>query len=123
MPWSRCKIVTADTQSLAVDGGTGNDVLEVFSTFVPVTIPITYDGGPGTNALFLSSGGPSGGAATADTYTPGSQLGAGTDTLTFAGGTELIHFLNLSPVFDLVPGPLDGQRHQCRQRHQLFGGL
>ncbi len=104
------QIVTADTAGLAVAGGTGNDVLEVFSTFVPVTIPITYDGGTGTDALFLSSGGPNGLAAVTDTYTPGSQFGSGSDVLTFASGsnppTESIYFQNLAPVFDLVPGPI-----------------
>ena len=94
-------IVTADTANLIVEGNTGNDNLTVNSSAGPVTIPITYDGGPGTNALTLL-----GGTATADVYTPGSQLGSGTDTLTFPTGTELIHFMNLSPVFDSVASPL-----------------
>jgi len=100
------QIVNADTANLIINGGTGNDELDVFSISVPVTIPITYDGGPGTNALFLSSAGPSGVAAMSDVYTPGSQPGSGTDVLTFASGTESVSFQNLAPVFDLVPGTL-----------------
>ena len=94
-------IVTADTASLVVNGGTGNDDLLVNSTTAAVTIPITDDGGPGTDALTLV-----GNTATADTYTPGSRLGAGTDTLVIGGNTETVHFLNLAPIFDLVAGPL-----------------
>jgi hypothetical protein len=98
-------IVTADTQALAVNGLLGNDELVVNSGNGPITIPITYDGGPGTNSLRLTNGGTAT-AATSDVYTPGSQLGSGTSTITFAAGTELVHFLNLAPIFDLVPGPL-----------------
>ncbi len=47
-----------------------------------------------------------GGTATSDIYTPGSQLGSGTDDLTFASGEELIHFMNLAPIIDTVAGPL-----------------
>ncbi len=94
-------IVTANAASLAINGGLGNDLLTVDSSNGPVTLPITYDGGAGTNALKLV-----GGTATADSYTPGSQLGSGVDALTFAGGSELIHFQNLAPIFDLVAGPL-----------------
>ena len=98
------QIVTADTASLIINGDAGNDNLDVVSTAAPVTIPITYDGGPGTNALTLK-----GGTATADTYTPGSQLGSGTDTLAFGAGgaapTETVNFQNLAPIFDSVAGP------------------
>ncbi len=97
------QIVTADTAGLAINGGAGNDVLSVLSTTAPVTIPITFDGGTGRNSLELSSGGPAGLAATSDTYTPGPQIGSGTDTLVFAGGTEVVNFLNLAPVLDIVP--------------------
>jgi hypothetical protein len=98
-------IVTADTRALQINGLLGNDNLTVDSTNGPVTIPITYDGGPGTNALTFKQGAAAP-AATNDVYTPGSQLGSGTNSLTFAAGTELVHFLNLAPVFDLVAGPL-----------------
>ena len=76
-------IVTAAAASLVVEGDTGNDNLTVDNVRGPVTIPITYDGGPGTNALTLVNG-----TATSDTYTPGSQLGSGTNTLVFAGGAR-----------------------------------
>ncbi|HEX4794745.1 MAG TPA: hypothetical protein VH370_13175 [Humisphaera sp.] len=81
--------------------GTGNDSLIVNSTSGPVLGPINYDGGPGTNFLTLT-----GGTATSDTYTPGSQLGSGTNTLVFPGGTEAVTFQNLAPIFDQVGGPL-----------------
>ena len=95
-------LVSADTQALVVAGGLGNDTLTVNANgnTVPVAIPITYDGGTGTNALILR------GTATADTYTPGSQLGAGTNTIVYAGGTETVNFVNLAPIFDFVAAPL-----------------
>ncbi len=91
----------ANTDSLVIAAGNGNDALTVNSATAAFLIPITYDGGAGINALTLT-----GGTATADTYTPGSQLGSGTNALTFASGSELINFLNLAPIFDLVAGPL-----------------
>jgi len=92
---------TQDTQSLVIDGGTGNDTLTVDSTTEAVVIPITYDGGPGTNTLVLT-----GGTETGEQYTPGSQLGSGTISMSFVSGTELINFLNLAPIVDSVSGPL-----------------
>ncbi len=94
-------VVTADTASLVIDGLAGDDSLAVDSSNGAVAIPIVYDGGTGTNSLLLS-----GGTATADTYTPGSQLGSGTNALTFASGSELINFLNLAPIIDTVISPL-----------------
>src|SRR5581483_5044462 len=82
-------------------GGTGDDSLIVDSTSGPFLGPINYDGGPGTNSLTLT-----GGTATSDTYTPGSQLGSGTNTLAFPAGTESVSFQNLAPIFDQVGGPL-----------------
>jgi hypothetical protein len=82
-------------------GGLGDDSLIVSSSNGPVLGPINYDGGAGTNFLTLT-----GGTATSDTYTPGSQLGSGTSSLVFAGGTESVSFQNLAPVFDQVAGPL-----------------
>ena len=91
------------TGALAINytGGTGDDSLIVDSTNGPVLGPINYDGGPGTNYLTLT-----GGTAASDTYTPGSQLGSGTNTLVFPGGTESVSFQNLAPIFDQVGGPL-----------------
>ena len=93
------------TTSLAVDSLLGNDILTVDSTNGGVLIPITYDGGPGSNALRFQQG-TAATAATSDVYTPGSQLGSGTNTLMFAGSPETVHFLNLAPVFDAVPSPV-----------------
>ncbi len=89
--------------SLAINyaGGIGDDSLIVDSTDGPVRGPINYDGGPGTNSMTLT-----GGTATSDTYTPGSQLGSGTSTLAFASGTESVSFQNVAPIFDQVGGSL-----------------
>ncbi len=103
------------TQSLVIAGGTGNDNATVNSTVTPVTVPITFDGGAGTNAMTLV-----GGTATAETYTPGAPVGSGTLAVTFALGTESINFLNLAPIFDMIAGPLVVLGHQRFQRHQLF---
>ena len=94
-------LVTADVTALSIDGSNGNDNLTVNSTNGAVMIPITYDGGGGFNALSLI-----GGTETTDTCIPGVQIGAGADTLVFAGGTESINFVNLAPIFDSVAGPL-----------------
>jgi hypothetical protein len=91
---------TADTQALVVLGGLGDDTLTVNSTAGPVLVPLTYDGGLGTDSLTLT-----GGTASSDTYTPGPQPGSGTSTIVFTsggGGTQTVNFLNLEPVNDLV---------------------
>ena len=82
-------------------GGTGNDNLIVDSSNGPVLGPINYDGGAGANYMTLT-----GGTATSDLYTPGSQPGSGTSALVFPGGTQAVSFQNLSPIFDQVAGPL-----------------
>ncbi len=95
-------LVAADVASLAIDGGAGSDTLVVNSTTAPFSIPITYDGGgSGSDSLTLT-----GGTALSDVYTPGPGAGAGSNVLTFGAGTEQIYFTNLSPVLDLVTGPL-----------------
>jgi hypothetical protein len=87
--------------ALDVNGLAGNDMLTVDSSAGAVVTPIVYDGGTGSNSLVLS-----GGTATSDTYTPGSLPGSGTDTLVIGGNTESVQFVNLTPVFDSVAGPL-----------------
>src|SRR5262249_44837958 len=94
-------LVTADTTNLIIEGTTSSDILTVDSTNGAVAIPITYNGGAGTNALVLT-----GGTETSETYTPGSQAGAGTIALAFSGVPETINFLNLAPIFDMIAGPL-----------------
>jgi hypothetical protein len=98
----RVTLPNANTEALSINGGAGDDTLAVNATAStnPVAIPITYDGGTGVNALTLR------GTTTGDTYTPGPQLGAGTNTLVFAGGTQVVNFLNLAPIFDFIAGPL-----------------
>ncbi len=93
----------AQNGALAIDytGGLGDDSLIVDSSNGPVLGSINYDGGPGTNSMTLT-----GGTATSDTYTPGSQLGSGNNTLVFGGGTESVSFQNLTQIFDQVGGPL-----------------
>ncbi len=95
-------LVLADVSALAINGGAGNDKLTVDSSTAPFAIPITYDGGSGSNSLMLQGGTATGG----DTYTPGPGVGAGMSKLVFAGGTESVNFLNLAPVLDLVGGTL-----------------
>src|SRR5262249_13193182 len=46
-----------------------------------------------------------GGTASADDFASGTP-GTGTSTLTFAGGTEVVNFLNTGSVLDTVAGPL-----------------
>ena len=99
-------LVTTDTASLVVNGGTGNDSLEVWAALHHV--PVTYNGGTGTNAGALPE--------QRRAWQPGRHqrhLHArfagrhpGTDTLVFGAGTETVDFQNLAPIFDLVPGPL-----------------
>ena len=60
------KFSTTSVQSLAVNGGAGNDVITVAPA---VTAPATLDGGPGNNVL---------------------QGGGGTDTFVPAGGTDAV---------------------------------
>ncbi len=87
--------------ALDINGTGGGNTLIVNSAAGAVTTPIVYDGGTGSNSLVLS-----GGTATSDTYTPGSLPGSGTDTLVIGGNTENVQFVNLTPVFDSVAGPL-----------------
>ncbi len=95
-------LVNANTEALVVAGGLGNDTLSVNSngSTNPVAIPITYDGGADFNAMILR------GTATSDTYSPGPEVGSGSNTIVYAGGTEVVNFLNLSPIFDFIAGPL-----------------
>ncbi len=95
------KLVAANTQSLSILAGLGDDNLKVDSTAGAFTIPITYDGGGGSNSLTLL-----GGTATSDTYTASTTAGAGSSVLVIGGVTETVNFLNLTPVFDSVAGPL-----------------
>ncbi len=96
---------TGNLGRLQIDTQGANNLVTVDSTNEstngPITVPIDYDGGSGVNALAMV-----GGTATADVYTPGAQLGAGTDTLTFPAGTESVQFQNLSPFWEDVAGPL-----------------
>ncbi len=91
---------SANVQSLVIDGGLGNDTLIVDSTTGPVLVPISYDGESGTDTLRLT-----GGVALGDSYTVGPQIGSGVSSISFAGGTQTVHFSNLEPVIDLVSAP------------------
>ncbi len=88
----------ANIQSLVINGGLGNDTLTVDSTSGPVLVPIIFDSEDGNDTLQLS-----GGTAISDTYTVGPQAGSGVSSITFAGGTQTVHFQNLEPVVDTVP--------------------
>jgi hypothetical protein len=91
-------VTTAGTAALVVSSSTGTDSVIVNSAIYPVTIPVTYLGGTGSDSLVLE-----GGNASTDTYNPGPSAGAGISTLVFPGNvTESVSFQNLSPVQDLV---------------------
>ncbi|MEX2113817.1 MAG: Ig-like domain-containing protein [Pirellulales bacterium] len=87
----------ANVQALIIAGGFGNDTLTIDSTAGPVLVPVTYDGEHGSDTLQLL-----GGTALSDTYSVGPEVGSGTSTIVFAGGTQTVHFQNLEPVIDLV---------------------
>ncbi len=92
--------VTADTEHLVIDSGTGDDALTVNASNGPVLVPIVYDGGAGQDSLKLT-----GGTATVDTYAPGPTPGAGNSTIVFTSGgagTQIVNFMNLEPVQDDV---------------------
>ncbi len=90
----------ANVQALVINGGLGDDTLTVDSTNGPVLVPVTYDGNGGSDSLVLS-----GGTALGDSYTVGPQIGSGTSSIIFAGGTQTVQFSNLEPVIDLVTAP------------------
>lgn len=94
-------IATSGVERIKADGQDGNDALAVDSTNGAVPIAITFDGGASSDSLILT-----GGTATADTYTPGPVLGAGTSTIVIGGVTQTVNFTGLEPVIDLVAGPL-----------------
>src|SRR5207253_1612586 len=73
------------------------------------TTPLVFDGGAGNNNSLTLQGG----TATSDVYSPGPGTGQGTDVLAFGAAIETVHFSNLSPVVDLVAGPLtvNGTNH------------
>ncbi|HVX13123.1 MAG TPA: DUF4214 domain-containing protein [Pirellulales bacterium] len=91
------------TPSFTFTNGSGTPVqLVVDSSNGAIPVPILFDGGTGTSSSLAFQGGMSSG----DTYAPGPNPGQGTDTLTIGGVPETVSFLNLTPVFDNVPGPL-----------------
>ncbi|HEY2342293.1 MAG TPA: hypothetical protein VGH90_04645, partial [Chthoniobacteraceae bacterium] len=79
--------------SLVINGNTGNDQLTVNSAAGAFLIPITYNGGPGFDTLVMQ-----GGNALSSHFAAGATPDAGTNTLTFANGTESISFTGLEPV-------------------------
>ncbi len=92
--------VTANTESLVVASGNGDDLLIVDASNGPVLIQTVYDGGTGRDTLLLT-----GGMASTDTYTPGPIPGSGRSQIVFTsggGGTQTVDFLNLEPVQDDV---------------------
>ncbi|MGA2616932.1 MAG: VCBS repeat-containing protein [Thermoguttaceae bacterium] len=90
-------------QRFAFDGGTGNDLLAVDSTFSLLNLPggIQYNGGTGFNTLQLTQTG--GKTQTSDTYSVGPDTGEGTDVIVGGGNTQTVYFQNLAPVQDNVP--------------------
>jgi Ca2+-binding RTX toxin-like protein len=91
----------AGLDALSVSTLGGNDSLTVDSSTGAVPLPISYDGGAGTDTLTLT-----GGTATSDTYSAGPTPGSGSSVLVIGGVTEAVTFTNLEPVVDNVAGPL-----------------
>src|SRR5215469_1005258 len=90
----------ANVSQVTLIGSKFGDSLTVDSTNGAVPVPISFDGGAGTNSLTLS-----GGTATSEVYAAAPSGGSGTDTLVIGGTTESVSFSHLAPVFDSVPGP------------------
>ena len=95
--------------NFTINGLGGNNQLTVDSTGTslggPAVPSIIFNGGNGNNnSLVLKD--TSGIPAISDTYSPGPGTGQGTDTLVLAGGTQTVHFNQLTPVFDSVAGPV-----------------
>ena len=88
-------------KSFNVEGDDGDDLLTIDNTTAPVTIPLNYDGGPGTNSLTLH-----GGATLVDTYTPHRAPGVGTLSLQFPAGTETVACTNVASMLDTTDGSL-----------------
>ncbi len=94
---------------LEIDGGQGSNTLTVDNSNGLVTGGgllvggIFFNAGTGTNSLILTGST----AVTSDIYTPGPGTGQGSDVqMDAAGNTQTVTFVNLSPVTDLVAGPL-----------------
>ena len=68
-----------------------------------VLVPITFDGGTNSDSLTIS-GTPAG--AVTSTYSPGPSVVEGRITHASANAIQVIDFVNLEPVIDLVPGAL-----------------
>jgi hypothetical protein len=87
------------------NGLAGNNNLTIdFSNGNPIpTGGLGFDGGTGggRNTMTLT-----GGAESAESYSPGPSAGSGSIAITVGGVSGSIHFANLAPVFDNVPGPL-----------------
>lgn len=82
-------------------GGDDNVTVSVAGTAL-ITVPITYDGGSGEDALTVS-GTPTTAVAT-ETYTPGPIANAGRlQYAPAAGASMIIDFTGLEPVIDSVP--------------------
>jgi hypothetical protein len=94
-------LVQANTASLVLSTLAGDDNVIVDSSAGAFLIPVTYDGGTGRDTLTFSGGGSLG-----TTYWAGPNPGQGVVQIDFAAGSEIVNFLNLAPVVDLVPGTL-----------------
>ncbi len=86
--------------SLEVDGGAGNDRVDVDNSngLVNLSSGITVDGGDGADSLQLIGST----AVDTDVYTAGPAAGSGNIVQSAAAVTQSVFFKNLEPVLDLV---------------------
>ena len=96
---------TTSVNQIEVDGGAGNDTLNVDVTGGLIHGPtIAFDGGAGFDELAVVGTPPS--PVLSTSYSGGQAPGSGSLTYADDSGQMTINFVNLEPVIDTVPGPL-----------------
>ncbi len=94
-------LLLTNVGDLIINTGAGDDHLTVDSTNRLIAVPIFFNAGTGLNGMTLS-----GGIATSDAYGVGPDNGSGTSVISDGVITQAVIFSGLSPVLDLVAGPL-----------------
>jgi hypothetical protein len=95
----------ADVTSVSVSGLAGNDILTMDNSHglvgKPSGLPISYDGGPGTNTLALA-GNPNGSSLN-ESYSPGATSDAGNINTNGSTNFQMVSFSHLTEISDTVP--------------------